>query len=76
MNVPFSSIFKPNEEKSLLSHFPLIELKRLRTEYCRLQLPFTDVTKNIFCRPMKIQSFDDQTSKSTRRQLPAHLGTF
>ena len=32
----------------------------------RLQLPVHTRDKNMFCWPIKIQSFDDQTSKFTR----------
>ena len=35
-------------------------------KYRRLQLPVHTRDKNMFCWPMKIQSFDNQTSKFTR----------
>ena len=43
---------------------------RLRLEptwiHCLLQLPVHTRDKNMFCRPIKIESFDNQTSKFTR----------
>ena len=35
-------------------------------KYRRLQLPVHTRDKNMFCWPIKIQSFDNQTSKFTR----------
>ena len=34
--------------------------------YRRLQLPVHTRDKNMFCRPIKIERFDNQTSKFTR----------
>ena len=37
----------------------------MQSIYCYLQLPVHMHDKNMFYRPIKIQSFDDQTSKFT-----------
>ena len=38
----------------------------LDESYCLFQLPVYTRDKNMFCRPIKIESFDNQTSKFTR----------
>ena len=44
-----------------------LELKVKIETYRRLQLPVYTLDKNMFCWPIKIQSFDNQTLKFTRQ---------
>ena len=68
----FSMIERFFDQKIIEVENSLAAWKENRKNYRHLQLPVHTRDKNMFCRPIKIQRFDTQTSKFTR----PHLGTF